>query len=304
MKGHEGRVSAAVRRKLPAEIAGLKSILLTTDFSPASLSVMPHVGMLAKQQGSKVYLAHVVPSPPCPLTFAEIESNKRLWEEKERQIADLSNVAELFDIPRESILVHGNIASVLSKIVQEREISMVAAVTHGRRGLKRFVLGSVAEEIIRTCPCPVLTVGPHLHADAPRKTTIRHILYPTDLSEHSLAAVQCALWLAREYTAALTILHVGTPQGTESVQSLQNLLRNEVQKRLGPISNLSVVPEFAIVSGEPANAVLQYARRHGADMIVLGVRKAPAWTAHRLGNIVYKVLAEAECPVLTLRGCS
>jgi len=302
MEANFGSAWAAQSRP-PAEFAGLKSILLTTDFSPASLSVVPLVSMLAKQQGSKVYLVHIIPSQPCPLTFDEIESIERLWRQSQRQIEDLSKVPELRDIPHESILGDGDVAGVISKIVRERDISMVAAVTHGRRGLKRFVLGSVTEEIIRTCPCPVLTVGPYLHASTPPKTTIRQILYPTDLSEHSLAAVHCALWLARELTAAVTILHVSGRQVTEDADRLQSLVRNEVQERLGPIPDRRVVPQFAIASGDPASEILQFAKSRGADMIILGVRKGPAWATHRSGNIVYRILAQAECPVLTVRGC-
>lgn len=302
MEGDSGSAFSA-QTKLPAESSRLRSILLTTDFSPASLSILPLVSMLAKQQGSKVYLVHIIPSQPCPLTFDEIESTEQLWRESQRQIEDLSKSAELIDIPHESILADGYTARVISKIVQEREISMVAAATHGRRGLKRFVLGSVAEEIIRTCPCPVLTVGPHLQSGAPSKRTIRQILYPTDLSKHSLAAAQCVFWLAREFAATVTILHVSTSRRAEDVDRLQNLVRSEVQARLGPTSSLRVTPEFAIVSGNPTSAILQFAKSRGTDMIVLGVREAPAWTAHRLGNVVYEILTQAECPVLTVRGC-
>lgn len=298
------RSALSAQTKVPAELAGLKSILVTTDFSPASLSVLPLVSMFAKHQGSKVYLVHIIPSQPCPLTFDEVESTERLWRESQREIEDLSKAAELSGIPHESILADGYTAGVISKIVQERDINMVAAVTHGRRGLKRFVLGSVAEEIIRTCPCPVLTVGPHLQTAAPSRKTIRQILYPTDLSGHSLAAAQHVLWLAHEYRAAVTILHVSTPRVAEDADRSQNSVRSKVQARIGPISSLRVAPEFAVVSGDPTSTILQFAKSSGTDMIVLGVREAPAWTAHRLGNIVYKILTQAECPVLTVRGCA
>lgn len=304
MEDHSGTSTTVAPGGPSAGFAGLKSILLMTDFSPASLSILPYVSTLARRHGSKVYLMHVIPSQSCPLTMAELESAEHLPHDRQRQITELLNVPELADIPHESILAHGDIARALSQTVHDREISIVATATHGRQGLKRMVLGSVAEVIVRTCPCPVLTVGPHLHTGPPPESSIRRILYPTDLSEGSLAAAHCVFWFAREYSAAVTTLHVCKPAETEIAEHLRALLQSKVRDKVAAVPNLGIEPDFSVVPGNPAGTVLQIAKDRHADMIVMGVRKASAWATHRLGSVAYKILAEAECPVLTLHRCA
>jgi nucleotide-binding universal stress UspA family protein len=108
--------------------------------------------------------------------------------------------------------------SNLAKAIQEKKIDLIVMGTRGRSGVGKFLLGSSAEEVFRQAPCPVLTVGPHSPAKAPHEFT--RIVFATDFSPESVAALPYAVSLAQECQAHLTLLHVvAEPKGGEPVHA-------------------------------------------------------------------------------------
>jgi len=103
-------------------------------------------------------------------------------------------------------LGNGDVARVLREFVQNHAADLVVVGTSSRAGLGKVLLGSIAEEIIREAPCPVLTVGPQVIAEA--SAGVHSIVYATDFSPRSLRAAEFAVSLAHEYQAHLTLTHV------------------------------------------------------------------------------------------------
>jgi len=219
--------------------------------------------------------------------------------------------------PHHTYIRHGKVSEVLSEIIREHQIDLLVASTHGRTGLGKLVMGSVAEEIFRHAPCPVFTVGPRVpklgrspirRHDAeitPAKLEFRHILYATDFTPHSLAGASYAFSLAAEFRTRLALLHVIEEYGgplydrpgpiDAALRKLEDLTPQEV--------DLRYAPEPIVEFGSPADRILQAAEDRDAGLIVLGVRPdhidasthLPWATAHR-------VVTQANCPVLTVRG--
>jgi len=283
-------------------LISLKNILFTTDFSPSSLAALPHAAAIARRYGSKVYLGHAVQPHPYPLVSAEaIAYLDQLTRGAEKHLAGLSNSELLREIVHQPLLRHGEVTEVLRGLIKDYQIDLVVTGTHGRRGVRRFFLGSVAEEIFRTSLCPVLTVGPHVSSQVPHELALRHVLFATDLSEGSLSAMPHALSFALEYGARLTILHV-VPQAAERGQDLTaKALAVEVEKRVPADAKPWCEPKCVVQAGAPAHTILEVAKLQPADLIVFGVRPASALTTHRMGTVAYRVVTEAECPVLAVR---
>jgi len=292
----------AISEQIAAKPLKLKNILWTTDFSSASNASLPHAVAIARRYESKVYLAHVVVPSPYPMVSPEAAPYmEELRRGTAKRLVTLGESDQLAGVPHEAILGHGEVAEELNKMVKEHDIDLLVLTTHGRRGLRRFLLGSVAEEVWRTAPCPVLTVGPHAIEHAAREVTLRQILYPTDLSAESFAAAPFALSFALEYASRLTILHVVPTAIRASARLLARAFRDELREVFPSETVPWCEPECIIESGDPAETILRIAKERQADLIVLGVRSPEALAKQHVSNVAYPVVAAADCPVLTVR---
>lgn len=281
----------------------LKRILYATDFSEGARMALPVVSAIARRYGSEVLAAHVCAPHAYPLVTPEAAST--LDRKKEREARkDLDKVLrdmEALGIPTKPILKHGEPVTQLERIAREKAVDLAVLSTHGRAGVQRVLMGSVAEAFFRGVSCPVLTVGPHFDSASKTELKIKNILFPTDLSEESSAVFPYLSSLAHEYQAKITFLHVLPPetQSNPEARALAEPLRAEMERIFGPEISPECEAEFLIVSGDAAERILAAADQ--ADLIGLGIRKAGELTTHLRHTITYKVLMNARCPVLTCR---
>jgi nucleotide-binding universal stress UspA family protein len=273
-------------------------IVLATDYSEASLAAVPFVRAVASRFNADVHVVNVVDSglfPQLPLA----EREKALHESQQVMRGFLESCQACG--PRWKPLVEGgDPAEVLLRIGKELAADLLVLGTSGRRGFERFVLGSVAEEIFRLVPCPVLTIGPNTRGKIPQEVRLENILFATDLTSSSLQALPCALNLARLYHAPMTVLHV-VHSAAEVGKAKLRLKKLVPQESLG---ELETALEPKVETGAPAKAILRTATAMNSDLIVLGVRHGGSWdrlATHAPGPIAYNVIAQASCPVLTLR---
>ena len=125
-------------------------------------------------------------------------------------------------VPHEVTVTEGDLWPALSEIVNKQKTDLIVMGTHGRTGVSRALLGSAAEEIFRKASCPVLTVGPHVSRNTERRLAMKEILFATDFSPESLAALPFAVSLAQEHQSNLTLLNVaGKPEVGELVHAGQ-----------------------------------------------------------------------------------
>jgi len=202
-------------------------------------------------------------------------------------------------IPNEVLIRKGNIWKELSNVVEQKQINLIVMGTHGREGVSKMIMGSVAEKIFRLAPCPVLTIGPKIHGEPDRFANLHSILVPTDFSPQFLAAVSYATSLAQVNQARLYLLHV-TPSDEVPEASLKQALRNLIP----PEIELSFAPKVFVEAGVPSQKILDLAEELAVDLIVLGV-KPPALfqgtSTHQAMATACKVVSGAGCPVITVR---
>ena len=142
-----------------------KQILFPVDFSGSSERVVPFVRSVAKKYGSTIHVVHVVADLTSDL-YAPGETIvtfiSQLRENAESMIGEycdkhFSGLANVF-----GHVMDGDPAEEIVRFAQENGDSLIIMGTHGRKGLDRVVFGSVAENVLRSSPVPVLTVNPHL----------------------------------------------------------------------------------------------------------------------------------------------
>jgi len=209
-------------------------------------------------------------------------------------------------VENEVEVTEGVIWDVISKTIEEKEVDLLVTGTHGREGLGKMVMGSHAENILRHSPVPVLVVGPYVRGGPETTTGTKRILFATDFSEASLAALPHAISLAEENQAELDVLRVVPPPKSGELVHPSELMDATVRqmKQLVPMeAEAWCKPRFIAEIGEPAQKILQVAELSKADLIVLGVKRVyrALGVTHIPWTIAHKIIAEARCPVLTVR---
>jgi nucleotide-binding universal stress UspA family protein len=288
----------------------LSKILFATDFSSYSNAALTYALAVARHYGAKLYAAHVLPyTVPAPDAWPGYPDQ----EQDLRQDAAARLEDQVRGVPHEVLTGVGDVWSVLSQLVGEHQIDLLVVGSHGRTGVKKLLMGSIAEKIFRHATCPVLTVGPHVSGEPTGETRFPHILFATDFSEESLSALPYAISLAEENQSRLALLHVVREPavgivGLEAVRaSLMLRLRELVPAEAESWCAVECLVEFGgqFTSPSPGERILEIAANRGVDLIVLGVRAtrgALSPVTHLAYTTAQHIVAHATCPVLTVRG--
>lgn len=287
--------------ELKPQIA-LKNILFATDLDVSASRALPFALALANHCRAKLYAAHVIPQEA--YAFAHPESvNLILEEERDYATYALKQIIEPSTRRGqrcEALVGNGDVAEVLKEIVRSHAIDLVVLGTRSRTGLGKVILGSIAEEIIRDAPCPVLTVGPHVVVQA--SAGVQGILCATDFALGSLRTTEFAVSLAREYRAHLTLMHVVEGVLRSSPHLAVQLTEQRLRQMIPSEPELPDEPGVIVEIGPVADRILDVANGLLADVIVMGVRGTGAFaqTASHFGSIAHKVVSLATCPVVTV----
>lgn len=284
----------------------LVNVLLATDFSEASMAAVGHAAAIAGHYHGTVLAVHVIPPEAYHFVLPSdsvpaIDKVVEKWTEQ--QMNALLSCRQLEGVPHSGIIKHGEIWDALAQVVDEHHIDVIIAATRGRRGFKKLIMGSVAEEIFRLSPIPVLTIPPDVVGGVlPQLSTI---LYPTDFSLDSVRALAYVLSLAQEFQSSVIFLYVAPGRG-EDPENRKRLARF-FEQRLRELVPQEVTswchPHFVVDFGDPAEAILKTGEAYKVDLIIMGVRGAGALTraSTHLGSTAYRVVSEARAPVLSVR---
>jgi len=286
---------------IAAEPVWIHNILFLTDFSPVSTAALHHALSVARRFAAKVYVTHVLEPPlvaPPSAAFYETESAR---EDAEKKLGALLNEEELNGVLHEVILAQGALWPSVEKIIAEKKVDLIVVGTHGRRGFRKMMLGSFAEEVFRKASCPVLTIGPENQANPKKEMRPRRILLATDLRDQAHQACDYAIAMARRNGAELIVLHAIEDQvsdfGRSEQQRLSALARMEgLCPQEAP---LACEPKMLVVRGHAAEEILRAAYGQDADLIVIGLHGGKRMAGHLPGTVAYQVVCSAPCPVLT-----
>lgn len=280
----------------------IKNILFATDFEASASRALPFAVAMASRYGARLYASHVIPREV--YAWASPDSADRVLKEAgdfaTYTLNEMVGPLRQYGLRCDAVLGEGDVPEVIKDFVTKYSADLLVVGTSSRAGLGRTVLGSVAEEIIRESPCPVLTVGPHVTTLA--SSGVQCIICATDFSPASTHAVEFAVSLAEEYKAHLTLFHVLEGRLPTSLQFSVEFTERRLRQSLPAEIELPFKPELVVDTGAVADHIVNLAADLSADIIVMGAHGAGALTktASRLGSIVHRVVAFAPCPVLTV----
>jgi nucleotide-binding universal stress UspA family protein len=288
----------------PAKLS-LRHILFATDFSSTARTALHYARAFAKHFGSDVALLHVLPPAAYALTPPEAigQTFDEMYQAADKELEAASH--EFAGVPCAAFLQEGRVWEAVNTLAQDKETGLIVLGSHGRSGVGKLVLGSVAEEVFRRASCPVLVVGPRARAANGAEIKLRNLLFATDLESNSDVAIRYALALALEFQAHITLLHVIADKEHEHLPDhnrIVSYLFHRLFEKIPPDAELWCEPEIVVQCGEPAERILGVADERPADLIVLGLHATthPQRAAHTPGTTIAQVIRQAECPVLTL----
>ncbi|MER3424782.1 MAG: hypothetical protein C4293_17740 [Nitrospiraceae bacterium] len=214
----------------------LSRILFATDFSDCAAQAQEYALFLASACQARLDFVHAFEFVP-GLYPDEVPTRQLYVDEVrrqiDRQIEELVKAAEERGVSASGRQMLGIASEQIIEAAREQETDLIVVGTHGRTGLERVLLGSTAERVINGAPCPVLTVrclqgtepSARLSQGKP-SVRIHHIAAPVDFSDCSLDALEYTVQVAKQFTAAVTILHV-----LESPPVGLNFSRTEIARR-------------------------------------------------------------------------
>ncbi|MBT4876914.1 MAG: universal stress protein [Desulfobacula sp.] len=322
-----------------------KKIMCAIDFSDFSNIILAHGKSLASQFGSSLCLCHVVTGTLMVsslghsyIHYTDIETD-RMHSAKEK----LEKMADELDIECEVIVSSGHVADEIDQLVRKNNIDMVIAATHGGSGIKRFLVGSVTDRLVKILQCPLLvliTKEDHLTSEIEKNLKLKRILVGCDFSPDSRLAFDYALSLAQEFQTQLYLAHVVRP--TEQIElpasdyikiqggdytnwtraEYLDLQKNKTDEHLKNKNSLFsrlerqlsyMIPEDSknwctpintVLEGQPYKELIDYAEQKEMDMIVVGVHGHSLLERFIVGSTAERVISQACCPVLVVRQIS
>jgi nucleotide-binding universal stress UspA family protein len=279
-----------------------QSILVATDYSPASTTAVKLAARLAKEFHARLYVLHAVepdlyasnvgggPVPGLQLMNLQIE-RENLHKYAER-------IPDLRTVKHKEIAFLGSPGDAIQSAGQANNIDLLVLGSHGRHGLAKLALGSIAEWAIRRLEYPVLVAGP-LCVKAFRP--IRSIVLATDFSPEALRSVHYASSLAQDYNATLTVMNVLSHASAPEEQSQNELSSMKKLRELLPSAcGDEFTLQYQVRTGEIAPAVIDVAREGKASLIVLGARHRHTLADHAPRNKLSAIIRNARCPVLVI----
>jgi nucleotide-binding universal stress UspA family protein len=312
------RISCRIRPRI-AKSAGvkIKNLLVPIDFSERSIELLESARALATQFGADLHLVHVYqPDYPLssvmgmPLTFPPVEVAQGV----RRHLNDVAKKRGLYLRPGNVHAIKGRPFEEICRLARAKAIDLIVVSTRGNTGVKHLLLGSTAERIVRYSPCPVLVVHPPARNKKlnGRGMSFGRILVPIDFSGCSLAGLEYAKTLARQFGSKLVLLNsvafqyyitsneyarydlplLMEREEKASRRQMRDLIEQTDWKGLDVKSSLQI--------GHAGQQICARAVEERADLIVTSTHGTTGFKHILLGSTAEYVVRHATCPVLVV----
>ena len=283
-------------------------ILVATDLSDLD-RLMPHAIEQAQGSRARLILLHVLPAlaaVSADAAGAPYYDTEGALETADRILQSSCETARRRGLRCDSLVREGNPFQQIVVAIRQFRADRVLLGTHSRSRLGKLFLGSVAEQVLRSVNLPVFTVGPEAHLQEATGNAARAVLLATTLRETSRPSAVLACQIASGLNAPLILLHVLPPIDEMKRKNLPTGLDSVAMRELRLLAaetgaGCCSVIEPVVVHGNPSIEILATAAERHARLIVLGATQRSALENLTRDRTVYRVLAHARCPVLTLR---
>jgi nucleotide-binding universal stress UspA family protein len=278
----------------------LKRILVPHDLGDTSNGAMKYGTALARMFGAVLdvlHVSHETGTIPTEFPFELDPDAEATVRERLRKITS-------YDEAKPDIDLHVRVGTPHTEIIRfakAQPTDLIVMGTHGRGAVAHAVMGNVAERVVRSAPCPVLTVR-----NPPREFSVPNILVATDFGVASDTALTYGRTLAQTFGGRLDLLHVMENPFLRAMvadpHSLEVAARRQLRERLTEADLHTLGASASLeVADDPAAAIVDYAKRARIDFIVIGTHGRQSMDRLLIGSVAEHVVRHASCPVLTVR---
>jgi nucleotide-binding universal stress UspA family protein len=299
-----------------------RQILVPLDGSPFSEHALPVALDLARRTGGRLHLVHVHELPvvqtyPDGLPVFDERWDGALRAQEQEYLQSLAHrCMEVAGVSPVTELLDGAVTPAIASYAAELGIERIVMTTHGRGGISRAWVGSVADALVRKAAVPILLIRPKEQAvDWHRGADIRHVLIPLDGSELAEGIVQPASELGTTLGARFTLLRIvlpvpfalsrqpgGTTFSEDAVARSKQAAEEYLQTLAARMREQGVaVATDAVVHAAPALGILDYAATAAVDLIAMATHGRGGWSRVALGSVADKVIRGTLMPVLVFR---
>lgn len=295
----------------------IQDVLVARDFSTSSDRALNAAFEWARPTDATVHLLAIQVSNDNPFSPAEQRSGalERLRDQlKDRTHSDMAQSGyDPGSVRVKHEVQRGEAAGpAIVRYAARAGIDLIMMGTTGRRGVRRAMLGSVAEEVVRTAPCPVCTVRAIQEGEPPARP--EHVVIPIDFSAPSRQALTYGLRLAQQMGADVTVIHAIEEPSVPMVYGLdigietrQFTMKDSVHGALAEwveqaADRLEEMPAYdRVVEAGPPAAAIREAAPGAHDVIVMATEGRTGMERMVLGSVAESVLRKAVGPVITAR---
>lgn len=298
-----GEVSMPVEEKVAG--LALDRIVVASDFEPAAVAATEFASVWAKHFSSTLTVANVLDlsiatrSEASTAGWALEQMRRDNAHKMERTLTPLVSMG--IDARGQEIQSHKPAAAIV-ELAEKVDADLLILGTHARHGLSKLVMGSCAEGVIHHAKCPVLTLGPKVKSRVAREFKLKTVIFATDLLHNAAEKAETALAFAKESLAKVYMCHILNDTPGDRFEAIDMQTESELALlKLVPVSTYEWCNmEYVVGTGNIGEHIIALAKSSEADLIVLGARRTTSYANNLNKSVVESVLAEAECPVMTI----
>ena len=279
------------------------TILFASEFPP-SVKVFAVALAEAAEFGADLIIFHAYDSldAAAPEASATCGYDYATARAQKHRLEPLAQRAMNIGVHCKIVLRPGSAAEQILAFLRERKIDRIVMGAHSPGPVGRLLVGSVAEAVLRTANVPVCIVGPNVVEGTYRNRVSRKILCDVSKQEASKVVANFGAELAAEHNAGLILQQVIPPQ--ERAEILADRTIHQIAAELPTLVPAKLQRKIRVQTrvtlGDPTEELLYQGRTQQANLIVLGAHGASHFAAITRAGTVYKVLAYAHCPVITM----
>ena len=278
-------------------------VLFPTDGSEPAESVLEYALQIASEHEATLHVLNVADTNQNALDRLGSDVVDALVQAGETIVEEATQRAAERGVPAVSAVRRGDPHSAIIDYSEQEAVDCLVMPTHGRRGLQRFLLGSVTERVINTATVPVVAVNPE--RDRPLTYPPEHVLVPTDGSRGADLALTEGIAVATATGATLHLLHVvetgsldsDTPDGIDSDRAnevIDDAAERAVDASLDPVTSVRV-------HREPSRVIHDYIDENGIDLAIVGTHGRTDFSRYVLGGVSAKLVRTSPVPVMWVR---